>query len=98
MAETKSTIDDRNKHTNQGANDGRFAPMNEEQRETATKGGKATPAMKRDVPSQPHAEDDQSDEKRAHGDQRRQNSDDEINARGGLMGGTSATGARENSS
>jgi hypothetical protein len=97
MAENKSTLDDRNKYTNEGANDERIASLNEEQHDIATKGGKATPAPKRDVPSQPRSEDDQpSDGNGAHSDRRRQNGDDEINARGGIMVGASKRGARGN--
>lgn len=98
MAESKSTLDDANKQTNEGANDDRLSGLTEEERDIVTKGGKATPEPIRHAPSQPQGEDEHTEEKVAHRDQRRQNSDDEINARGGLMSGTSASGARENSS
>lgn len=98
MAENKSTIDEQNKQTNQGANDARIASLNEEQRDIATKGGKATPQPIRHAPSQPTENDDggeTSEDKRARGDQRGKNSDDELNARGGLMSGPSQRGAEE---
>jgi hypothetical protein len=98
MAENKTTLDDLNKHTNKGANDGRLAPMNEEQREIATKGGKAHPVLKRDAGhEEPSAQptDGAQSKNSARKDQKHQNSDDEMDARGGVMGGTSTRGARE---
>jgi hypothetical protein len=98
MAENKTTLDDRNKQTNKGANDGRFAQMNEEQRQIATKGGKAEPVLTRDAglenPSQLPDDEEQSAKNSTRNDQRRQNSDDEINARGGIMGGAGKRGSR----
>lgn len=88
MTENKSTLDDRNKQTNKGANDGRLAPMNDEQREIATKGGKGEPVVTRDAgheePSEATTDDEQSN-KGAHSDQTQQNIDDEINSRGGVI-------------
>jgi hypothetical protein len=98
MAENKSTIDEQNKQTNHGANDARLKPMNEEQRDIATKGGKATPKPIQHAPSATTQDEDggeSSEDNRTNGDQRGKNSDDEINARGGLMGGATKPGAEE---
>jgi hypothetical protein len=101
MTENQKNKDNQTKQSNEGAADDRLAPMNDEQREIAIKGGKAAPQPERDAglgqtSQQPNdGERDRSGENRPRGIQRRLNSDDEIGARGGIMGGTSARGARE---
>jgi hypothetical protein len=103
MAKTQANQENQTKQVNQGANDGRLALLNDEQREILMKGGKAKPdpetghetiseAIQQDEHDGSPASGQKSDPPSS--DASGPNADDELGARGGLMGGSSRGGSR----
>jgi hypothetical protein len=91
------------KQTIKGTSDARLTPLKDEPREIASKGVKPGQELETghetvsDDALQEESEGKEGsggDKGHSGGDVSRQNSDDEMDARGGLMGGSSAIGSR----
>ena len=101
MFEQQANQYNRTKQAIKGAGDARLTPLTGEPREIASKVAKPGPETGHEIVSN-DALQEKSEGKRVSGGDRghsdgdvgRQNSDDEMDARGGLMGGSSAIGSR----
>ena len=101
MVEQQANQYNRTKQTIKGAGDARLTPLKDEPREIASKGAKPGPETGHETVSDDALQEESEgkegsggDKGHSGGDVGRQNSDDEMDARGGLMGGSSAIGSR----
>lgn len=101
MFEQQANQYNRTNQTIKGAGNARRTPLKNEPREIASKGAKPGPETAHETVSDDALQEESEgkggsggDKGHSGGDVSRQNSDDEMNARGGLMGGSSVIGSR----